>query len=82
MSGLDGFFATPAYGRDMGLVPRQLDFIRRNVTAVYGSFMAVKRDVLRAIGGLKGIDRSDGLYGIELACGPQVTASGPGYPPG
>ncbi len=66
VSGLDGFFATPAYGRDMGLVPGQLDFIRRNVTAVYGSFMAVKRDVLRAIGGLKGIDRSDGLYGIEL----------------
>ncbi len=43
-----------------------MGFIRRNVTAVYGSFMAVKRDVLRTIGGLKGIDRSDGLYGIEF----------------
>ena len=65
VSGLDGFFATPAPGQDMRFV-HGMGFIRRNVTAVYGSFMAVKRDVLRTIGGLKGIDRSDGLYGIEL----------------
>jgi len=43
-----------------------MGFIRRNVTAVYGSFMAVKRNVLRTIGGLEGIDRSDGLFGIEF----------------
>ncbi len=66
MSGLDGFFATPAHGQDMRVVSGALGFIRRNVTAVYGSFMAVKRDVLRTIGGLAGIDRSDGLYGIEF----------------
>ena len=66
VSGLDGFFATPAHGQDMRFVHGAMGFIRRNVTAVYGSFMAVKRDVLRTIGGLKGIDRSDGLYGIEF----------------
>jgi GT2 family glycosyltransferase len=65
VSGLDGFFATPAYGLHLRAVPGH-GFIRRNVTAVYGSFMAVKRDVLRTIGGLAGIDRSDGLYGIEF----------------
>ena len=66
VSGLDGFFATPAHGQDVRFAHGAMGFIRRNVTAVYGSFMAVKRDVLRTIGGLKGIDRSDGLYGIEF----------------
>jgi GT2 family glycosyltransferase len=66
VSGLDGFLATPAHGQDMRFICGQMAFIRRNVTAVYGSFMAITRDVLHTIGGLKGIDRSDGLYGIEL----------------
>ena len=66
VSGLDGFFATPAHGQGIRFAHGGMGFIRRNVTAVYGSFMAVKRDVLRTIGGLEGIDRSDGLHGIEL----------------
>jgi hypothetical protein len=66
VSGLDGFFATPAHGQDRRFAYGAMGFIRRNVTAVYGSFIAVKRDVLRKIGGLKGIDSLDGLNGIEF----------------
>jgi glycosyltransferase involved in cell wall biosynthesis len=66
VSGLDGFFATPAYREDIRSAYGAMAFIRRNLTAVYGSFMAVKGSVLRTIGGLTGIDRSDGLSGIEF----------------
>jgi GT2 family glycosyltransferase len=66
VSGLDGFFATPAHGQDIRFVSGQLGFIRRNVTAVYGAFTAFRRGVLRTIGGLQGLDRCDGLYGIEF----------------
>ena len=67
VAGLDNFFATPAHGLDLRLIYGAPGFIRRHVTAVYGSFTVVTRDVLRAAGGLKGIDTDDGLYGIELS---------------
>jgi glycosyltransferase involved in cell wall biosynthesis len=66
VSGLGGFFATPGYHQDMRVVHGHIGFIRRNVTAVYGSFMAVKQEVLRKVGGLAGIDWTDGLHGIEF----------------
>ena len=66
VSGLDGFFATPAHREDTCSAYGALSSIRRHVTAVHGSFMAVKGSVLRTIGGLSGIDQADGLYGIEF----------------
>jgi len=66
-SGLDGFFATPAYGGDTFSAYGAIALIRRHVTAVYGSFTVLHRRVLEKIGAPSGIDRRDGLHGIEYS---------------
>jgi hypothetical protein len=65
VGGLGGFFGSPFYGRSAIPLTPSL-FIRRNVSAVYGSFVVFRPVPVLAAGGLSGTDRETGFFGIDL----------------
>jgi hypothetical protein len=66
VGGLGGFFGSPLYGKPWRSVVHPLP-IRRNVSAVYGSFIVARPRAISEAGGLTGIDGSTGYYGIDLS---------------
>lgn len=66
VEGLDGFLASPAYGLSPDHARGAIAFLRRHVTAVYGSFTVFRRAVWDRVGPLGGIDTTDALHGIEF----------------
>ena len=63
--GLEGFAATPGYDLDPTHVWGAIANLRRNVVCVYGSFTAFRTETWKIVGPLDGLDKTDGLYGIQ-----------------
>ena len=80
VSGLTEFDVTPHYERSLNSVVPQLR-LRRNVMAVYGGLIAVRKNAFERVGPLKGVDSDDGIYGLEFSLRARVHAINVGYTP-
>lgn len=80
VSGLTEFDFTPHYERLLSSVVPQLT-LRRNVMAVCGGLIAVRKNAFEQVGPLTGVDSDDGIYGLEFSLRARAHDINVGYTP-